>query len=618
MHGIGSLSTARILFFSLVLALVPFELSAAALAYVVNNSSNTVTVFDLQNNAAINTIQVGSGPTEIFFDSGNQKAYVPNEGSNSVSVIDLESQTITATVGVGVGPVSLILSQNSRYCYVVNGGSNSLTVFDTSDESVLRTIPVGTTPVSINISNNGLYLYVTNQDSNNISVISTADLSVAATIPVGTKPNQAGLTPDNRTILAVNTGSGSVSMIDATTLSVVGTIPVGTNPVGLAVSLDGQFAFVTNRGSNTVSQIDLALGKVVQTFDVGASPIGIALTGDGRFAYVSNSGSGNVTVFDTLSPANSDVIAVGQSPFSILFDPDENNVYVTNLGSNSVSVISTNNDTVIKTIPVGANPVQFTLLNSPTLLAISQDLGGNVGGTRLQIIGSGFVDGATVDFGGSLATIESFSPYALSVVTGSHSPAQVSVTVTNPDQSSDTLPLTFNYVAGSVTYQAVFPSSLDTAAYRTNLGINNLTATDVNATVSLTSIGGSVMGSQTVALPANGLNQIPNVNRTLVGSSQVSNTSGSLVVNSSLPILGFVSIIDNISLDPSIEIAVRSGDSQLLIPSVTNTGAFRSNLVIKNLSSFEGDIHSYSKRHWRKGYRSEKQLENSCQWKFGN
>src|SRR5206468_1132587 len=111
-------------------------------------------------------------------------------------------------------------------------------------------------------------------------------------------------------------------------------------------------------------------------------------------------------------------------------------------------------------------------------------------------------------------------------------------------------------------------------AFRTNLGVNNLTANDGSATVSLTNIGGSVVGSQSVVVPANGLNQIANVNRNLAGSSQISNTSGSLVVNSSLPILGFVSIIDNITLDPSIEIAAQSGDSHLLIPSVTNTGAF--------------------------------------------
>ena len=53
---------------------------------------------------------------------------------------------------------------------------------------------------------------------------------------------------------------------------------------------------------------------------------------------------------------------------------------------------------------------------------------------------------------------------------------------------------------------------------------------------------------------------------------------------------GFASIIDNVSQDGSIELATRNGDARLLIPSVTNFGAFRSNLVIRNLSSFAASV----------------------------
>ena len=108
-----------------------------------------------------------------------------------------------------------------------------------------------------------------------------------------------------------------------------------------------------------------------------------------------------MTVFDTTNPNNSDNVTVGQAPFSIQFDPNENFVYVTNLNSSSVSVISTNTDTVVKTTPVGASPVQMAFLNAPTILAVSQDSGRSNGGTSLQIVGRGFVEGATVDFGGS-------------------------------------------------------------------------------------------------------------------------------------------------------------------------------------------------------------------------
>jgi YVTN family beta-propeller protein len=572
------------------LSLIWFAFSShtfsAALTYVVNNAAGSVTAFDVQTNSVVATIPVGTSPTEIYFAPSNRLGYVTNEASNTISVIDLAAQNVRTTIPVGLSPVAMLLSSNGRYGYVVNAGSNDLTVIDTADNTVLSTVALGTTPVSINISSNGLFLYVANQDGNNVTVLSTADLSILATIPVGAAPNQVGLTPDNRQAWSINTGSSSITVIDTETLSVLRTISVGNNPVGLVFSVDGQSAYVTNRASNTVSQINVAQGSVTRTFTVGPGPVGIALSGDGRYAYVSNSGSNTVTVFDTTNPNNSDNVTVGQAPFSIQFDPNENFVYVTNLSSSSVSVISTNTDTVVKTTPVGASPVQLAFLNAPTILAVSQDTGRSNGGTSLQIVGRGFVEGIAVDFGGSAATVDAFSPFVLRVTTGNHSPGTVNVNVTNPDQSSDSLPLAFSYQPGSTAYQVVFPASVDSAAYRTNLGLNNLSVSSATATVSLVGSAGNVLGTQTYSLPVKGLNQIANINRDLGGTA----ASGALVVSSNQPVSGFASIIDNISQDGSIEVANRSGDHRLLIPSITNFGAFRSTLVIKNLSNFEASV----------------------------
>ncbi|PYV91438.1 MAG: hypothetical protein DMG05_07445 [Acidobacteria bacterium] len=563
---------------------------AAARTYVVNNTTNNVAVWDLQANSVVGTIAVGNNPTEITFAGNNLFAYVPNETSNSVSVIDLSLQGVVATIPVGMAPASLVLSPNDRYGYVVNGGSNDLTIFDTSENTVLTTLPVGITPVSINISSNGLYLFIANQDSNDVTVVNTADNSPVTTIAVGSKPNQVGLTPDNKQAFVINTGSNNVTVIDTASFAVLRTIAVGNNPVGLTFSVDGQWGYVTNRGSNTVSQINVAQGIVTTTFNVGTAPIGIALTGDGRFAYVSNSGSNSVSVFDTTDASSVDSIAVGLFPFSIVLDPNEDFVYVTNLNSNNVSVISTNTDTVVKTVSVGSTPLQFAFLNAPTLLGISQDSGSNGGGTTLQIIGSGFVEGATVDLGGSAATLISFSPYSLKVSTGNHSPGTVSVNVTNPDQSSDSLPQGFSYSAGSPTFQILIPSSLDTNSFRTNLGINNVSGSATNAMVSLFDTNGNIVASQSYNVPSRGLNQVNSVNQSLLASGSITNTTGSLRVSASQPISGFASIIDNASQDPSLELAARKGDSHLLVPSVTNFLAFRSNLVVKNLSSFAANV----------------------------
>jgi YVTN family beta-propeller protein len=570
----------------LVLLFASTPAFGAALAYVVNNSSNNVTVFDLQSHSAIGTIPVGTRPTEICFAPDNRVAYVTNEGSNSVSVINLTSQTVTATVPVGVSPSAILLSLNGRYAYVVNAGSNDLTVLDTSTDAVLTTITLGTRPVSIRITSDGLTLFIANQDANSVTAVNTADLSVVATIPVGLAPNQVVLTPDNQQAYTINTGSNNVTVIDARNFSVIRTIPVGTNPAALVFSVDGQFAYVTNRGSNTVSQINLAQGVVSRTFNVGVAPLGIALRSDGNVAYVSNSGANSVTVLDIQNPAITSNVVVGQSPLDVRFDPSENLVYATNRDSSSVSVIDTTTDTVTKTVTVGSSPVRFAFLNAPRILAISQDTGGSTGGTRLQIIGKGFVDGVRVDFGGSAATVNEFSPFALRVTTNGHNPGIVDVTVVNPDLSSDSLAQAFTFQMGSLNYPILFPSSTDSSAFRTNLGLNNLSGSGTTATVSLVNPSGSVIGSKSYPLPVRGLYQINNINRDLGGT----NTNGSLQVTANAPISGFASIIDNSSQDPSIEVAARNGDFHLLIPSVTNVGAFRSNVIVKNLSAFSASV----------------------------
>jgi hypothetical protein len=136
----------------------------------------------------------------------------------------------------------------------------------------------------------------------------------------------------------------------------------------------------------------------------------------------------------------------------------------------------------------------------------------------------------------------------------------------------------------------VVPISQDSAAFRTNLGINNLGATPADVQVNLYSPGGVLLGTTTVNVPAGGLRQLDNVNRTLTGASGVSDTLGFIRLTSSQPLLGYSTLINNVGDDPGLATNVVSGATRLLIPSATNVNQFRSTLAVINLANSSAPI----------------------------
>jgi hypothetical protein len=136
----------------------------------------------------------------------------------------------------------------------------------------------------------------------------------------------------------------------------------------------------------------------------------------------------------------------------------------------------------------------------------------------------------------------------------------------------------------------VVPISQDSAAFRTNLGINNLGSLAADVQVNLYDLSGTLLGTTTVNVPAGGLTQLDNVNRTLTGSPGVSNTLGFIRLNSSQPLLGYSTLINNIGDDPGLATNVVSGATRLLIPSSTNVNQFRSTLTVINLGNTPAPI----------------------------
>jgi hypothetical protein len=140
-----------------------------------------------------------------------------------------------------------------------------------------------------------------------------------------------------------------------------------------------------------------------------------------------------------------------------------------------------------------------------------------------------------------------------------------------------------------VVKEGILPITLDNAAFRTNLGIVNLSGTEATVEVRFYVAGGQVLGTKTVKVPPRGLFQ-QNVFRLFGATVTFADVPGYLWLTSDQPLAGFTSLINNSGDDPSLSQLSNGGAKRLLIPSSTNVNPFRSSLVLINLGSAQAPV----------------------------
>jgi hypothetical protein len=241
-----------------------------------------------------------------------------------------------------------------------------------------------------------------------------------------------------------------------------------------------------------------------------------------------------------------------------------------------------------------------TTLNSstvvPVISGVTPKWGSTLGDTQVYISGSNFQPGATVLFGGAVADkVQVLSSSLISARTPAANDGAVSVVVTNSDGQTASLPNAFSYRRlnpVTISSNALrIPYVIDNLAFRSNLGINNPNSSSTSVRISLLDSRGLLVNRlESVVIPANGYIQKNSLLQEMEGILSPTGREGSLVLESDQTVQAFVSQIDNTSGDPSILESVRQGASRLILQSAANSGPFRSNLLVLNLSSGEARI----------------------------
>jgi YVTN family beta-propeller protein len=178
----------------------------------------------------IQTISVGTGPFFILFDEVNEYMYVINETSDNVSVIDINDYSVISTIPVGNQPRGGALSNDSKLLYVTNFADDTISVINPLTLTVLSTIPVGNSPFGLTYDTVNEVLYVAEYNAGTVSSIPVS--TIVNTYATGTRPIQPAFNENNLQVYVPNSISSTVVTIDTIkgiTASTI-TMPSGSLP----------------------------------------------------------------------------------------------------------------------------------------------------------------------------------------------------------------------------------------------------------------------------------------------------------------------------------------------------------------------------------------------------
>jgi YVTN family beta-propeller protein len=153
--------------------------------YVVCTGSGTVEVIDIATNMEVISIMAGTTPNGIAFTAVN--AYVVNQSSDDVTIIDLATH---AAMNVSVAPTismpqDIAIAPDGTKAYITTIGTDTLFIFDLLTNTVSMTtipLPVGSSPsLGVFITPDGTTAYVTHTGTNNMTIIDVATNAVIAT-----------------------------------------------------------------------------------------------------------------------------------------------------------------------------------------------------------------------------------------------------------------------------------------------------------------------------------------------------------------------------------------------------------------------------------------------------
>jgi YVTN family beta-propeller protein len=184
------------------------------LGFTSNGKANTVTVFDLDTLAKVDSIKVtGVKPDFIFYEPAHKRIYTSNGGSANITVIDAATRKVVATIDLGGSPEAIVSDKQGRHLFVNLEDKNELVKIDTQAGKVVARWPLAgcdaPTGLAFDQKNQRLFSVC---HSANMMVLDARSGKIVKEVASGNYADAASFDDKERLVYSSN-GEGSLTVV---------------------------------------------------------------------------------------------------------------------------------------------------------------------------------------------------------------------------------------------------------------------------------------------------------------------------------------------------------------------------------------------------------------------
>lgn len=299
----------------------------AALVYVPNSMSNTVSVIDQRTLKVIGQFATGQLPQHVTPSYDLRTLYVDNDLGNSLTPINPRNGQPGKPIPVE-DPYNLYFTPDGHFAIVV---AERLQRLDFRSPKTMRLVHSLLVPACrgvdhMDFSASGRFAFASCEFSGRMIEIDLRTQRVIRTLMLHrgrASPQDVKLSPDGRTIYVADQLNGGLWEIDPNGFRVTGFLRTGAGAHGLYPSRDARVMYVSNRQQGSVSVVSFRTRRVLRTWQLPmpASPDMGGVSADGQTLWLSGRYNAVVYAIDTRTGRLRASIPVGEGPHGLCVWP---------------------------------------------------------------------------------------------------------------------------------------------------------------------------------------------------------------------------------------------------------------------------------------------------------
>jgi YVTN family beta-propeller protein len=325
--------------------------------WVVNQDTDSVSVFNTATGGRLKHIKVGTAPRSVAI-APNGQVWVTNKLSASISVIDAGTREVLRTIALPAGsqPYGVVASPAGGVMYVVLEATGRLLKIDAATDATLGSLAVGPSPRHVSVSGDGSRVYVSRFVTRPLPGESTASVqTTSGGLPVGGEVvvvDGPGMAVERTIVLRhsdlpdfENQGRGIPNYLGAAAISPDGRsawVPSKQDNVKRGVRRDGQPLNFQNTVRAVSSRLDLLSGAEDPAARIDHDNAGVASAGlfdaRGIYLFVALETSRQVAVVDAHGGQEIFRLPAGIAPQGLALSSDGRRLYVNNFMDRTIGV----------------------------------------------------------------------------------------------------------------------------------------------------------------------------------------------------------------------------------------------------------------------------------------